>query len=142
VKMTVTLIGEGQARKGYEFVYVGPLAECKECKYKTVCFNLDPGRRYVVSGIRDKKHPCKVHEGDVQVVEVNPAPIPMAVDEKIAVEGSTVSIEKRTCNDLSCAHYKMCNPDVFDWNKKYKIEKVVKTLKCSQNYRLKEVLLI
>ena len=66
----VTLIGEKLAKKDEEFIYIGPNNECRNCKLKTVCFNLKPGRKYRITNIRDKRHNCNVHEGTAAVVEV------------------------------------------------------------------------
>ncbi|PJB22268.1 MAG: hypothetical protein CO114_00925, partial [Euryarchaeota archaeon CG_4_9_14_3_um_filter_38_12] len=66
----VTLVGEKIAKKDNEFIYIGSLPECRGCKLKTVCFNLDEGRRYKITNIRDIHHDCKIHEGGVRIVEV------------------------------------------------------------------------
>lgn len=66
----VTLIGEKLANEGEEFIYLGPNKECGNCKLKTVCFNLKPGRTYKITKIRDKRHSCNVHDENVIVVEV------------------------------------------------------------------------
>ncbi len=36
----VTLIGEKIAEEDMEFTYIGPNNDCRNCKLKTVCFNL------------------------------------------------------------------------------------------------------
>ena len=66
----VTLIGERLADKDKEFIYIGPNNECKNCKLKTVCFNLKPGKKYKITKIRDKRHNCNIHAGNAIVVEV------------------------------------------------------------------------
>ena len=65
----VTLVGERLANEDEEFVYLGPNNECKNCKLKTVCFNLKPGRQYKITNVREKQHNCNVHEGNVVVVQ-------------------------------------------------------------------------
>ncbi len=57
--VVITLIGEHQAKEGEQFVYRGPLTECRECKLKAVCFNLDPGSMYRIKKIRDVHHECR-----------------------------------------------------------------------------------
>ena len=52
----VTLVGERLANEDEEFVYLGPNNECKNCKLKTVCFNLKPGRQYKIIKVREKQH--------------------------------------------------------------------------------------
>ncbi|MCD6237626.1 MAG: UPF0179 family protein, partial [Thermoplasmata archaeon] len=32
---SVTLVGERMAKKGLEFIYMGPSSNCKNCKLKT-----------------------------------------------------------------------------------------------------------
>ena len=66
----VTLIGEKLAKENGEFIYLGPQNDCKNCKLKTVCFNLKQGGYYKITKVRDKKHSCNVHEGCAAVVEV------------------------------------------------------------------------
>src|SRR5512136_2692138 len=52
----VTVVGELQCKKGYEFVFGGPIAECRDCKVKNVCFHLEQDKRYRVVEIRDGHH--------------------------------------------------------------------------------------
>ena len=66
----VTLIGEKLAVENKEFIFLGPQSDCKNCKLKTVCFNLKQGGRYQILKVREKRHSCNVHEGCVAVVEV------------------------------------------------------------------------
>lgn len=66
----VTLIGEKLAKEGDAFTYIGPNNECRNCKLKTVCFNLKPGKAYKITKIRDKRHSCDIHDKNVVVVEV------------------------------------------------------------------------
>jgi len=66
----VTLIGEKLANEGNKFIYLGANNGCGKCKLKTVCFNLKPGKTYEITKIRDKRHSCNVHDGDVVAVEV------------------------------------------------------------------------
>jgi uncharacterized protein (UPF0179 family) len=87
----VTLIGEKLAKNEAEFIYIGPNNECRNCKLKTVCFNLKIGRKYKITNIRDKRHNCNVHEGTVAVVEVQEMPIITAIEKKYS-EGSKIKI--------------------------------------------------
>ena len=70
----VTLIGEKLAIEGDEFIYLGSNNGCRNCKLKTVCFNLKPGSAYKITKIRDKRHSCNVHYGNVVAVEVQELP--------------------------------------------------------------------
>ncbi|MFQ6060497.1 MAG: UPF0179 family protein, partial [Thermoplasmata archaeon] len=108
--MLITLIGERQVREGNEFIYHGPLTNCRECRLKSVCFNLEEGRRYRIKGIRGVRHECKIHEDGVQVVEVESVPLSIALSGKSAIEGSTVLLEFPECHEISCKEYSICHP--------------------------------
>lgn len=133
----VTLIGEKLAKKEAEFVYIGPNNECKNCKLKTVCFNLKVGRKYKITQIRDKKHNCNVHEGTAAVVEVQELPILTSIDIKYS-EGSCSKIEKENCGSIGCKHYELCNVSVAK-GKKYKILKVFEEIECPMGFQIHKV---
>jgi len=135
----VTLVGEHQAKEGGEFVYRGPLTECKECKLKAVCFNLDPGSVYRIKSIRDVHHECKVHEDGVRVVEVEKIPIHCAVNSKYAIEGSTITLTNSDCGNISCDNYRLCNPPGTVRNTKWKVIAVHGDIECPQNNKMIEV---
>jgi uncharacterized protein (UPF0179 family) len=135
----VTLIGERQAKEGVEFVYRGPLTECKECKLKTVCFNLDIGARYRIKSIRDVHHDCRIHEDGVRVAEVERIQTKGSVSKKAALEGSTVSHEDIKCRTLGCANYRICHPIGLEKNAKVRIAKIKGDLSCTEGNRLVEV---
>ncbi len=135
----ITLVGLKQAKKGYEFTYLGSTSDCKECRLKNVCFHLEEGRRYKIKGIRERQHDCKLHEKAVRVVEVEHVRIPVAIEEAMAVEGSTVTITLNGCNNISCKHYQLCNPPGLKRGAKFKVEEVKKGLRCSRGNKLKEV---
>ena len=78
--MVVTLVGEIQAEIGNTLIFRGPLSECRDCKRKTVCFNLEEGTLYEIVSVRDKHHDCDVHEGGVRVVELKKAPVETSLD--------------------------------------------------------------
>ena len=104
----VTLIGERIAIEGMEFVYLGPNSDCRNCKLKTVCFNLKANRHYKITKIREKKHSCKIHEGAAAVVEVEEIPIITSVNKKYS-EGEKTKIKKEECNSIGCEYYYLCN---------------------------------
>jgi uncharacterized protein (UPF0179 family) len=106
----VTVVGELQCKKGFEFVFGGPIAECRECKVKNVCFHLEENRRYRVKSVRTVHHECKVHEGGVRVVEVERVPTKSAIPSRTAVEGSMVAFEACDCDAISCPNYRLCRP--------------------------------
>jgi hypothetical protein len=132
----VTLIGEKLAIKGMEFEYIGPNNDCRNCKLKTVCFNLKPGRRYKITNIRDKKHSCNVHEGAAAVVEVEEKPIITSIDKKHK-KGEEAKIEKVDCDSIGCDNYEICKVSLQK-DKKYVVVNIIKDIKCPLDYNLKE----
>lgn len=140
--VVITLVGELQARKGETFVYCGPLSECRECKLKTVCFNLDVGRLYRVSSVRQKHHECKIHENGVRVIEAEPIGIPASVPSKSAVEGTMISFEPRQCNSIYCGSYRLCHPLGVASGTKYQVAEVHGEIACEDGLPLKKVTLL
>jgi len=138
----VTLIGEKQAKEGNEFIYIGPLSECRDCKIKQVCFNLEPGKRYVITKVRENpKHECRMHDGYARVVEVEKCEIKVVISPKNAIEGATLSIEPKPCKNIGCEFYLECNPLGVKKEDKFKVKKIIRDIKCPDGENLKEVLL-
>lgn len=133
----VTLIGEKIAIEENEFIYIGPNNECRNCKLKTVCFNLKPGRKYKITSVREKRHNCSIHEGNAAVVEVQELPIITAVDKKFS-EGENVKFENEPCRSIGCINFKLCNINL-NKDKNYKITKVYENIECPLGYELKKV---
>ncbi len=136
----VTLVGEQLAKKDNSFIYMGSLSECKDCKLKNVCFNLEEGCRYKITNVRDVRHDCKIHEGGVRIVEVEKTPLPAAVEAKKAVEGETISINP-DCKNIGCEFYFLCCPVGIKPGMKFRISKVKDDISCPEKKKLKEVLL-
>jgi uncharacterized protein (UPF0179 family) len=132
----ITLIGEQLAKKGTEFVYMGMCKTCRSCKLKMVCSNLKKGRRYKITNVRDKHHECALHEGGVRAVEIEELPIVVNIPKDNAT-GSIVLFEPISCKNRGCSDYQVCHPLIK--NKKYKIVKVLETVKCPEGYHLKKV---
>jgi hypothetical protein len=137
----ITLVGELLAKKDATFVYNGPISDCRDCKLKTVCFNLDSGRWYRISTVRNKHHECKVHEKGVRVIEVELTGIPASVPIKSAVEGTTVSFEPRRCGILSCENYRLCNPLGITNGAKFQVSEVGGEISCESGQLLRRVTL-
>lgn len=79
----ITLIGSKLAKTGGEFIYLGEIEECKNCKFKRLCHgNLEVGRKYKIVSVRSANHPCIVHEGGVKVVEVVLADLTIMIESK------------------------------------------------------------
>lgn len=128
----VTIIGEQLAEKNNEFIFFGPLNECRNCKLKTVCFNLKPFHQYKIIDVRDKRHNCNVHEGSAVVVEVEEQPITTTVDKKIS-KGSIAQLEPRLCSQSFCDFYDPCTSPAIQKGKKYKIETIISDIDCKEN---------
>ena len=137
----ITLIGKELAKEGLEFQYLGPLLECRNCKLKNVCFNLDEGKWYRITGVRDKEHDCKVHDGGkVVTVEVEELPVPLAISAKGVVEGETLTFKPVNCKEYDCEYYELCHPLGLREGTKIKVEKIVEDINCPKNKSLKKVL--
>ena len=132
----VTLIGEKLAEKGAEFTYIGPNNDCRNCKLKTVCFNLKTGRNYKITDIRDKKHSCNVHEGPAVVVEVEELPILTGIDKKYN-EGETTTLKQKPCESIGCKYYELCKISL-NKDKKYEIVKIFEDIKCPLDKKLQK----
>jgi len=139
----LTLIGEHQAHVGKHFFFLGPLSECKECKRKQVCFNLESGCNYEIVAVRAPKHDdCIMHEGSVRVVEVEKRPITSVVKLKSAIEGSTITIDELKCNNLGCESYTYCHPYGLKVGTKMKIVKIEGDMTCPEGEKLVKASLI
>ena len=135
----VTLIGNMLAKEGTLFIYSGPVNDCRDCRLKTVCFNLDEGNHYKVTGLRDVQHDCKMHEGGVRVVEVEIVPIDASEESQRAIEGATISFEEPDCKHIGCAHYRLCHPLGISEEKKYRIMRVEDNLDCILGQQRKKI---
>lgn len=134
----VTLIGQNIAEKDLVFRYLGPLSECKDCKLKNICFNLKPYYRYRIKKVRDKRHSCSVHDGDVVVVEVERLPLLAAIEKKYS-KGSKITYQSRKCDQSDCDWYGICQSNAVKDNRKYKILKINDSIDCQQGFDLQEV---
>jgi len=137
----VTVVGEQQCKVGFEFVFGGPLAECRECKVKNVCFHLEPGRRYKVTDIRDVHHECKMHDGGVRVVEVERLPTKGAIAKTTAVEGAMITFEPNACKSIGCVNFRLCRPHGASEGMRFKIVQVDEELECPKGKSMRAVLL-
>ncbi|MCD6447453.1 MAG: UPF0179 family protein [Thermoplasmata archaeon] len=133
----ITLIGKKLAQEGNEFVYLGITQQCKNCRLKTVCSNLQEGRTYRITKIRDKTHQCKIHDGGVIVVEVEKLPAEVNVKEKEA-EATAIEYHRIKCNNVACKEYEACVPKIKE--KEYKIIEVKGNVECPRGFKLKKIL--
>ncbi|MCU0852693.1 MAG: UPF0179 family protein [Thermoplasmata archaeon] len=137
----ITVVGEQQCRKGMEFVFGGPIADCRECKVKTICFHLEQSRRYRVVEVRDVHHECKIHEGGVRVVEVEKLPTEAAIRKEVAVEGSMITYEETSCNRIGCVNFKLCRPLGASEGMRLRVASAKEDIECPKGERLRLVLL-
>ncbi|MBA3046130.1 MAG: UPF0179 family protein [Candidatus Thermoplasmatota archaeon] len=126
----LTVIGKKLAKEGMEFVYLGPLSDCKDCKVRNICFHLDRGSRYRVVGLRDVMHDCPLHEEGVRVVQVEPLPRKAVIMKKVAMEGSSISYDFPKCRERGCPHFELCFIPGVDTGQKKKVAKVMENVDC------------
>ena len=126
----ITLIGEKQARIGDRFYFMGSMTECRECRLRGVCFNLETGSLYEITALRDAVHECTVHEGTVRAVEVEKRPVTVAIPRKQAIDGSTITFESAKCRNIGCANRSICNPPSIRNGTKLRIADVGDDAEC------------
>lgn len=137
----ITLIGEHIAKEGTRFVFNGGAPECRECKLKIACLNLEPGQHYRVVEVRSKHHDeCVIHEEGVRIVRVEELRQNIAVRRRQALEGSLITPDARTCPVVGCENYRLCFP-LGSTKGKYKVLKDVGPVRCAagEDLRLIEV---
>ncbi len=137
----ITLIGEHIAREGMQFVFNGGAPECRECKLKIACLNLEPGQHYRVAEVRPKHHDeCVIHEGGVRIVRVEEITHRRAVRRKQALEGSIITPDERSCPVIGCPSYRLCFP-LGIGKAKHKVLRDLGPVKCAigEELRLIEV---
>jgi len=117
--MTYTLIGKDLAKKGVQFI-AQDSEECKTCRLYPICIkNLTLGRRYVIKDIKDKVFQCKL-SGEVILVDVELAEIPILVEKKKAIEGVTLEFKP-----LEKKKRELFNPEGLNSGDKVRIIKIL-----------------
>lgn len=140
----ITLIGKDLAKKGQEFVFLGPASECENCRFKSSCVdNLELNRKYVVVDVKDNEQKCPIHaEETVIPVEIDRAKIDILTSSKNIFEGSTFTFNAIDC-DENCEFKELCFPEglvendkciVLENNGKHKDE-------CKKGYKLNKLTL-
>ena len=132
----ITLIGERLAKKDKEFVFCGANMGCRDCKLRSVCLNLEEGRRYVIRNVRETRHECKLHEGSAVVVEIEKVPVKTSVHRRNAIEGAVVTVAELDCRNLACELYRTCHPPGMKEGMKGKLLKKVKDAECPAGLEL------
>jgi len=133
--MVVTLIGKKLAKEGLEFIYLGITKTCRNCKLKMVCSNLEEGRRYRITKVRDKVHKCNLH-GEVVAVEVEKLPI-IANIKKEQAEATAVEWHPIKCDFVGCKEYEYCNAMARE--KEYRIVEIIGDVECPKGFELKKI---
>lgn len=132
--MIVTLIGIKQAKVGFSFVHEGSLKECTGCKLFEVCMkNLDQGRVYRITGVRDKLFSCKVHDEGVRVVEVVEPSIEGTLESRLIFPAGIITFQPQECDETSCEYYPKCFPKGLTKGDRCKIVSVSDRIKCPLN---------
>jgi uncharacterized protein (UPF0179 family) len=139
---TITLVGELQASVGARFVYEGanggPDALCAPCKLQGICFNLEPGETYEVRAVRDKGHPCFLHErGVARVVEVAPSAHDVIIPARGLVAGETFVYPQRQCENRGCDKWSICVGARPRPGATYQVESVGANADCPLDYALR-----
>ncbi|MFC3958758.1 UPF0179 family protein [Halovivax cerinus] len=112
---TITLIGDGLAEPGTEFVYEGEADACAGCPYRSQCLTLEPGQRYRVTDVRENAQllECALHDGGVRAVEVEPTTVQANVPDEGAFAGSEATLGG-PCPYVECPSHHLCEPDGID----------------------------
>jgi hypothetical protein len=120
----ITLIDSSRSKIGYEFINYGGARECKNCNLAPVCVdNLEKGRKYKITGIRDIEHDCRIYK-KMRVVEIEEGEIQASVEKKHAFIGSEITFVPIECESISCGNYKYCNPEGLFEGDRCKIHKI------------------
>ncbi|HUR67718.1 MAG TPA: UPF0179 family protein [Candidatus Thermoplasmatota archaeon] len=139
--MALTVLGANLAKPGLVFRYQGETDPgCAACKLYKVCHTkeLKKDRDHVVTHVRPVMHDvCHVFEGKVQVVEVDPKPLPVRVTiPASATRGTGVSKHWVECG-ASCLLKQYCNPAALAQGVTAQLEKVEGDVDCLVGRKLK-----
>ncbi|MHB8360217.1 MAG: UPF0179 family protein [Thermoplasmataceae archaeon] len=137
----VSLIGVDQAREGNVFTFVTPLQTCSECRIKNVCFNLEAGKTYRISKVREQINPCLVYNtGKVSTIEVE------EVEETFNIrygnrlqEGSTINVTGMRCDHITCINIEICNLIHKKEPVKVNVNKINEKIDCPKGYDMRRV---
>lgn len=127
---TVTMVSDSQAKVGNRFYYIGPQLECRDCKLKAVCFNLEQGSLYEITAVRDQTHACPFNEDKVRAVEIEKRAKEAVAPKRSAMEGSIMTFQEIDCGRLDCVNYRSCHPPAMENGRKYSVVGIDGTLDC------------
>ena len=141
----ITLIGKSLAKKGQEFVFLGPAEVCEDCRFKSSCIGkLEKGRKYEIIDVKENEQKCKIHaEGTVIPVEVDRAKINLLTQSKSIFEGSTFTYNVPDCDEETCEFHDLCFPEGLMENDKCIVLKNDGKHKgeCNKGYKLNKLTL-
>lgn len=141
----ITLIGKSLAKKGQEFVFLGPAEACEDCRFKSSCIgNLEKDRKYEIIDVKDNEQKCKIHaEETVIPVEVDRAKINLLTQSKSIFEGSTFTFNAPDCDEETCEFRDLCFPEGLMENDKCIVLKNDGKHKeeCKKGYKLNKLTL-
>lgn len=139
---TLTLLGELQAKVGERFTFEGPNlaadSACAPCRLQGICFALEEGESYEVASVRDKQHPCFLHEGGkVRVVEVERAEHDVVLPARGIIEGESVVYPERDCEFRGCTFWRECVGAPLRVGASYRVAAVGPVVPCPLGYALR-----
>ncbi|MEM0160194.1 MAG: UPF0179 family protein [Thermoplasmata archaeon] len=109
MKVSVTLISKKLAKPGTVFQFLGPLVDCKDCSLKNVCFDLDFGKFYRITGLRAKEHACILYQDNKVVsIEIEEIPAQLNLPKKQAIDGGIITYSELNCDNIDCDNYSFC----------------------------------
>ena len=139
----ITLIGKELAQKGVEFVYLGSVEECENCRFRSSCVDsLELNRKYVITDVKDTEQKCPVHSQNIVIpVEIERAQIDVLTPSKNIFEGSTFTYEAPKCDEY-CEFHDLCFPDgLMENDKCIVIKNQGKHKECKKGYALNKLTL-
>jgi uncharacterized protein (UPF0179 family) len=139
--VALTVIGETLAKKGLVFRYEGETDPgCAACKLYKACHKsgLQKGREYRINEVRAVKHDvCHVFEGKVQLVAVEPQPLPIRVTIPVsATRGTGVSKRWEECGAV-CLLKQYCDPSALAEGQTAQLVKVEGEVPCLVGRKLR-----
>ncbi|MCL5989626.1 MAG: UPF0179 family protein [Candidatus Thermoplasmatota archaeon] len=137
----ISLIGTDLSVEGLEFTFLGPLTACSECRIKNACFNLEPGRSYRITKVRDQENPCLIfNKNKVKAVEIEELPefANIQYGRKLQ-EGSTVTLKSMNCDYITCKNIEKCNLTNLRSETKATIIGITEKLECPKGYDMRKV---
>jgi len=141
-KTLITLVSLKHAVEGFTFLHKASAPKCEACEYLRVCIeNLERGRVYRVTGLREKTVQCGLAETAMKVVEVVESEIETAIPSKQAIEGAVISFQTQECSVEDCLNLEICFPKGLLKGDRCEIVKVNENFKCLHGFPLARAVL-